>query len=144
MDGELKKVNVELPSILCNTTSTTAMKKHMVDAESGIRTVKNKAAGSGRCRRLATFPQVVFWLNVLSVKSGILRKFSPREIMLQWKFDMKKDGRVMFGKYCEPHNEPNPSNEQDMCTHKTIALGPTGNNQGTVKFLFVHWDRSEV
>ena len=48
--------------------------------------------------------------------------------------DYKKHCRVQVGSYCEVHNEPSPSNTMVSRTHEAIALGPTGNLQGSVKF----------
>jgi hypothetical protein len=36
--------------------------------------------------------------------------------------------------YCEVHDEPSPSNTITHRTHEAIALGPTGNLQGSMKF----------
>jgi len=46
----------------------------------------------------------------------------------------KKHCRVLPGSYCEVHNEPSPSNTMVTRNHDGIALGPTGNLQGSVKF----------
>ena len=38
------------------------------------------------------------------------------------------------GTYCKVHDEPIPSNTMAPRTHGAIALGPTGNMLGSVKF----------
>ena len=48
----------------------------------------------------------------------------------------------MFGEYCEVHDEPDPTNTQVPRTHEALALGPTGNSQGTVKFSVLRQDAS--
>ncbi len=60
--------------------------------------------------------------------------FLPRELLLRWRLDYKKHCRVLPGTYWEMHDEPSPSNMMVVRTHKGIALGPTGNLQGTMKF----------
>ena len=54
--------------------------------------------------------------------------------MLRLKADHKKHYRVLFGSYCKVHDEPEPSSSTKPRTHPAIALGPSGNLQGTVKF----------
>ena len=43
-----------------------------------------------------------------------------------------------FGEYCEVHDEPTSLNETKSRTRPCIALGPTGNLQGTYKFMDVN------
>ena len=69
----------------------------------------------------------VFWLNAFPAKSGVSRQFSPRELVLRLKADYTKHCRVLFGSYCEVHDEPSPSNSVKPRTHPAIALGPSGN-----------------
>ena len=47
----------------------------------------------------------------------------------------------MPGTYCEVNDEPVPTNTMISRTHKAIALGPTGNLQGSVKFYCIHTGR---
>ena len=76
----------------------------------------------------------VLWLNAFPVRSGISSKHSPQELMVRWKLDYKRHCRALPGTYCEVHDEPIPSNTMESQTHAAIALGPTGNMQGSVKF----------
>ena len=39
------------------------------------------------------------------------------------------------------HDEPTPKNTMTPRTHEAIALGPTGNLQGSVKFYCIHTGR---
>ncbi len=55
--------------------------------------------------------------------------------MIRLKADFKKHYRVLFGSYCKVHDEPDPSNTMEPRTHEAIALGPSGNLQGTVNFF---------
>ena len=61
--------------------------------------------------------------------------FSPREIVLRHKLDLKKHGKALFGSYVEVHEEPNPTNSMTPRSTPAIVLGPTGNLQGTYKFM---------
>ena len=53
---------------------------------------------------------------------------------MRWSMDYKKHCHVLVGSYCEVHDDSSPSNTMMSCTHEAIALGPTGNLQGSVKF----------
>lgn len=62
------------------------------------------------------------------------RQYSPRELVLRLREDYTKHCRVLFGSYCEVHDEPDPSNLMQPRTHLANALGPSGNLQGSVNF----------
>jgi len=81
---------------------------------------------------------VILWLNAFSVKSGISQTISPRELLMRWCLDYKKHCRVQPGTYCEVHSEPVPTNTMAWWAHEAIALGPTGNLQGSVKFYCIN------
>jgi hypothetical protein len=53
---------------------------------------------------------------------------------MRWKLDYKKHYHVLLNTYCKIHDEPLPSNIMVACIHEGIALGPTKNLQGSVKF----------
>jgi hypothetical protein len=80
-------------------------------------------------------------MNAFPVKSGISQTFSPRELMVRWRLDYKKLCRVEPGSYCEVHDEPVPTNTMTAQTHECIALGPTGNLQGSGKFYCLNTGR---
>ncbi len=77
---------------------------------------------------------IVLWLNAFPGKSGISGTYLPRELILRWRLDYKKHCRMLPGMYCKVHDEPIPTNTMAWRTHECIALGPTGNLQGSVKF----------
>ena len=129
-----------LPTIVCNTT---AAKEHVAEAERKIRVVKEQSRGVVNTLPFTYIPKrmkmefiyfVTLWLNAFPVKNGVSETFSPREILLRWRMDAKKHYRVFPGSYCEVHAEPNRSNTTVSRTHEGIALGPTGNLQGSMKF----------
>ena len=141
MDGEFEKLKPLLPKIVCNTT---AAKEHVAEAERRIRVVKERTRGTlavvpydtpPRRMKIELVYASVFWLNAFPCKAGVSRNLSPRELVLRQKADFKKHCRVLFGSYCEVHDEPDPTNSTEPRTSEGIALGPSGNLQGTVKFL---------
>jgi hypothetical protein len=70
---------------------------------------------------------------VFPVKTRVSATYSLQELLVRWWLDYKKHCRVLPGTYCEVHNKPVPFNTMMTCTHKAIALGPTGNLQGSLK-----------
>ncbi len=81
---------------------------------------------------------IVLWLNAFPVKTGILTTYSPRELLACWQLDYKNHCRVLPGSYCKMHDKPVPTNTMVWGTHEGIALGPTGNLQGSVKFFGIN------
>ncbi len=148
MDGEFEKMKDLVPQLECNTTprlecNITADKEHVSEAEQGIRTIKERARGLITTLLFEHIPHrmkikfiyfCILWLNAFPVKSGISSTHSPQELMVRWMLDYKRHCRVEPGTYCEVHDEPIPSNTMAPRTHAVIALGPTGNMKGSVKF----------
>ena len=60
---------------------------------------------------------------------------------MRWRSDYKKHCRVQPGTYCEVHDEPVPTNTMSWRSHEAIALGPTGNLQGSIKFYCINTGR---
>ena len=52
--------------------------------------------------------------------------------------DYKHHCKLDFGKYAEVHDEPTPTNGMKSRTRPCVALGPTGNLQGTYKFMDIN------
>jgi hypothetical protein len=77
---------------------------------------------------------VVLWLNTFFVRNGVSAVYSPRKLLVRWKLDYTKHCRVLPSTYYKVHDEPLPSNQMTARTHEAIAMGPTGNLQGSVKF----------
>ncbi len=77
----------------------------------------------------------VMWMKSFPVKLGISEKWSPREIVSRHKLDAKLHCKVPFGAYCEVHVDPDITHTMEPRTKWGICLGPTGNMQGSYKFL---------
>jgi hypothetical protein len=148
MDGKFEKLKSILSNVECNTT---AAKELVSEAERMIWMVKERTRGL-----LATLPFLkiprrmiikfvyfmVLWINAFPVKTGISTQCSPwEELLVWWRLDYKKHCWVPPGTYCEVHDEPVPMNTMTWCTHKCIALGPTGNLQGSVKIYCLNTGR---
>ena len=82
------------------------------------------------------------WLNAFLVKSGVTTQFIPRELINRHKLDEKKHCYMLLGAYCEVHDEPEITNTMRPRTHKAIAMGPTGNLQGSYKFLCLETEKN--
>jgi hypothetical protein len=74
-------------------------------------------------------------MNSFPVKSGISKKWSPCKLVSGHKLDAKLHCRSPFGLYCEVHVDPDITNTLDPRTKWAICMGPTGNLQGSYKFL---------
>ena len=147
MNGEFEKVKELLPTIVCNTNTA---KEHVAEAERKIRVVKERNIVVVNTLPFTYIPRrmkiefiyfVTLWLNQFPVKSGVSETFSPREILPRCRMDAKKNCRVLPGSYCEVHDDPNPTNTTVSCTREGIALGPTGNLQGSVKLYCLNTGR---
>jgi hypothetical protein len=141
MDGKFEKIEPLMPTLECNTT---AAKEHVSKAEWRICTLKEWMRGLLATLPFSNLPKwmkikfvyfMVLWLNAFPVKTGISSIYSPRELLIRWWLDYKKHCRVLPGTYSVVHDEPVPTNTMVWQTHKGIALGPTGNLQGSVKIL---------
>ena len=59
---------------------------------------------------------------------------SPQTIITGVPFDYNKHCHLQFGSYAQTHEDAT-TNRPDACTVGAICLGPTGNLQGSYKFL---------
>ena len=75
------------------------------------------------------------WINSFPVTSGIFEKYSPHEIIMRLKLDGKTHAKAPFGSYCEVREDREITNTMAPRTIWAICLGPTGNAQGSYKFL---------
>jgi hypothetical protein len=147
MDGEFENIKSLMPTVECNTT---AAKEHVSEAERTIQTAKERIRGLLATLPFSHVPKrmkiefiyfVILWLNAFPVKSRISQTISLRELLMRWRLDYKKHCRVQPGTYCEVHDEPVPTNTMAWRSHEAIALGPTGNLQGSVKFYCIYTGR---
>ena len=75
------------------------------------------------------------WINAFPCSAGFSQRWSPQELICRHKLDIEKHYKTPFRTYCEVHNEPDASNSIVLCTQPAIAMGPTGNIQGSYKYL---------
>lgn len=141
MDGEFEKIKPLLPNVVVNTTSAG---EHVGDVEWHIRTIKERCRGIINplpFKRMLVWMLVelvhfcVMWWNATTCKTGISNDYSPREIVVRQGLDYKNHCRVPFGVYCEVFEDRDHTNTMASRTRGAVSLGPTGNLQGTYKFL---------
>ena len=139
MDMEFEKVADDFDLIQVNTT---AAREHVGEIERGIRVVKERARAV-----VSTLPYdllhkqlvvhliyfVVTWLNSFPAAQGISEKLSPREIVTQRQLSYETHCKAVFGSYVEAHDDHVITNTMKPRTRACIALGPSGNIQGTQK-----------
>ena len=84
----------------------------------------------------------VSWLNAFPSENGISKDLSPREIITGKRTNYNTDCRVEFGTFCQIHENNDRTNKDDPRSIDAIALGPTGNRQGTYNFLTLDtWEK---
>jgi hypothetical protein len=142
MGNKFEKLQNLVPILAINTT---AAKEQVPEVERKIRLIKERERGILNTLPFKKIPRpmlieliyhVVLWLNAFfPANSGVSETLSPCKIVYRHKLDFAKHCRLLFGMYCEVHDEPTPTNI--MVTHSTpsIVLGPMGNLQGTYKFF---------
>ncbi len=143
MDMEFKKLRDKLPNVIRNTT---AAQEHLEEIERKIRVVKERARSTISILPYKLLPKLmiielmhfcVMWMNSFPGKSGISEKWSPREIVSRHKLDAKMHCKVPFGAHCEVHVDPDITNTMEPRMRWGICLRPTGNMQGSYKFLLL-------
>jgi hypothetical protein len=76
------------------------------------------------------------WVNFFLPKGGISSTLSPQAIVIGLSPNEEKHCRISFGAYAKVHANNTQSNSAMISrTVGAIALGPTGNIQGTYKFM---------
>jgi hypothetical protein len=78
---------------------------------------------------------VVKLLNLCPTKGRVSETISPKTILSGETLDYKKHLSLQVGQYFQVHEEDNPRNSQIARTKGSISLGPSGNLQGTFKFM---------
>jgi hypothetical protein len=143
MDGEFVPLRNELSSngIVLNTT---AANEHVPKIERQIRVIKERVRATRHTLPFKVIPLTmlislvyssILWINAFPPKGGVSNDISPRNIMTGIQFDYNKHCQLPFGAYVQAHQEPSPTNTQAARTVGAICLGPTGNIQGSYKFL---------
>jgi hypothetical protein len=143
MDIEFEKLKDLITNVTLNTT---AAREHVGEIEQKIRVIKERARGTMNTVPYATMPKlmvikllhyVVMWMNSFPVKSGISKKWSTREFIPRQKLDVKLHRKAPFGSYCKVRVDPDITNTMEPRTKWAICLGPTGNRQGSYRFLLL-------
>ena len=109
-----EKYNIEV--------NPTAANDHVGEVERMIRTVKERVCASMNvmtwkmsvpiiiARDLVL--NVAMMVNYFPPNSGLLTNLSPRNIMKGRKLDYKKHFRLLFGDYCQLHEQEEPRHSQ--------------------------------
>ncbi len=141
MDNEFEKLRNLIPIFAI---ITTAAKEHVPAVERKIRLIKEQGRGILNTLPFKKMPRLmlielvyhmVLWPNAFLAKSGVSKTLSPCKIVYRHKLDFTKHCKSPFGTYCKVHDEPAPTNTMVTRSTPAIVLGPTGNLQGTFKFL---------
>jgi hypothetical protein len=141
MDNEFEKLQNLVPILAINKT---AVKEHVPKVKRKIRLIKERGRGilntllfkkMHRLMLIELVYHMVLWLNAFPTNSGVSETLSPRKIVYRHKLDFAMHCKSPFWMYCEVQDEPAPTNTMVTLSTPAILLGPTGNLQGTYKFL---------
>jgi hypothetical protein len=147
IDMEFKKLENMLPGITLNTT---AAQEHVGEIKRKIRVIKERARGTISVLPYEILPKLMIivlmhfcmmWLNSLPVKSGISEKYSPCKLVSRCKLGSKLRCKSPFGAYCEVHMDSDITNTTEPRTRWGICLSPTGNLQGSYKFMLLSMEK---
>ena len=129
------------------TVNVTGHNDHNPNIERGIRTVKERFRALIITLPFRTIPLlmivhgvifVIQWLNFFPPKNGISPRLSPETMIRGRGVDARLHCRIPFGGYAQVYQGNEPVNDAMVSrTVGGISLGPTGNMQGTYKFLSV-------
>ena len=120
-----------------------AANEHVPEIERAIRVIKERVRAAISSLPFRALPQrikkelvyyLVTCLNMFPRRGGVSNHLSPRTLIYGTPLDFLIQCRVPFGAYCEIHDEKSPTNNMVSRTTPAIAIGPTGNLQGTYKF----------
>jgi Reverse transcriptase (RNA-dependent DNA polymerase) len=143
MDGEFAPLRHYLAEHQVQLNLTSA-NEHVPRIERQIRVIKERVRATRHTLPFKVIPLLMLvdlvytttlWINAFPPKGGVSTNLSPRSIMTGIQFDFKKHCQLQFGSYVQAHEEPSPTNTQAARTVGAICLGPTGNLQGSYKFL---------
>ena len=79
-------------------------------------------------------------LNSFPVKGGLSSQLSPKQIMSREVVNYKYC-KMVFGWYCQIHEEDKPRNSNNARMQGAISIGPRGNAQGGHKFYTLTTDK---
>ncbi len=111
------------------TLNTTAAHKHVGEIERKIRVIKERGRGKTNTLPYETMLKImvielmhfcVMWMNSFPVKSGVSKKWSPRELVSRHKLDAKLHCKAPFGSYCKVHVDPDFTNTMEPRTKWAI------------------------
>jgi len=125
--------------------NTTGANDHVPAVERNNRVIRERVrAGWSRLPYKACIPKIivqalvencVMWINNFPRKNGVSKTIGPRALMGARKLDFNIDCKCEFGQYVQTHEYEEPRNSLADRTLGAICLGPTGNRQGTYKFM---------
>lgn len=114
--------------------------EHVPQAERAIRTIKERVRAFKTTlpfplTRMMMVHLVYHCVAGINIVPKSERDQSPREIFTGKKIDFKTDCKTEFGAYCQVHEDNEVTNSMASRVTGAIALGPTGNAQGSYKFI---------
>ena len=141
MDMEFEKVREKLAIIEVNTT---AAREHVPEIECQIRLIKERIRCTTSDFPFDPIPRLVLihvvytcvmWISYIPHKAGTVQYIPPRELVTGMTVNYKRDFWACIGGYVEGSTDAIVMNDNMPRTHSCVALGPSGNRQGSVSVL---------
>ena len=151
VDGEFAPLQPLIKSIPGGPqVNITSADEHVPDIERRIRVVKERTRAVRHSLPYQRIPVLLMihmvlncvkLLNYFPPKGGVSAIIRPKTIMYGEQLDYRKHLTLQIGQYCKVHEEENLRNSQVSRTKGAIALGPSGNLQGSYKFMTLETGR---
>ena len=119
--------------------------EHVPEVERKISTIKERVQAVITTLPFSKIPPIitahavifsVMWVKFFPPKGGISNTLSPQAIVTGLSPNAERHCRLPFGAYAQVHADNTQSNSAMISrTIGAICLGPTGNIQGTYKFM---------
>lgn len=139
-DAKVLKNHLESKGIAVNTT---AKNEHVPEIERAGRQLKERVRGRWNTLPYKVTMVLIIYLvyfcvqtiNLFPKAGGLSSNSSPKELFTGRKLDYSIECKLAFGDYVQVHEENSPSNTMKERTIGAIALGSSGNLQGSYDFL---------
>ena len=143
MDMEFEKIKDLCGLVRVNTTAT---REHVPKVERMIRAVKQRIRSVTSDFPFSPIPKmvlihsvydVIMMLNAFPRDQGVTGGFLPKELVTGRTINYLRYCRATVGAYIEANRDAVFTNGQDNRTHPCIALGVSGNLQGSIKCFYL-------
>lgn len=140
-EGGIKKAQIPIGDLGIK-FNVASKGEHVPEIERTIRQVKERVRGfmttiPYKLDELLIVHLVYYCVAAINSIPRADESESPREMFTGVKIDYQRDCKVGFGQYVQVHEDNEITNTMKARTEGAIALGPSGNIQGSYRFLML-------